>query len=194
MRQISRTLFAILALSMFVLSDARAAGPAVGDKAPAFEARDDSGKVWKSEDHVGKKVLVVYFFPADFTGGCTKQACGYRDDMAALSDKGVEVVGVSGDKVETHEKFKKEHKLPFTLLSDEKGELATKLGIPAKVEAATAKVKVDGKDVSIERGATIQRWTVVIGKDGKIAYKEAVKDAAGDAKKILEVVQKLKGA
>jgi len=59
---------------------------------------------------------------------------------------------------------------------------------------AKDKVKVDGKDLSIERGATIQRWTVVIGKDGKVAYKEAVKDPAGDAKKILEVVEKLKGA
>src|SRR6185312_1622926 len=48
-----------------------------GDKAPSFQATDDQGKTWKSSDHVGKKVIVVYFYPADFTGGCTKQACSY---------------------------------------------------------------------------------------------------------------------
>ena len=53
----------------------------VGDKAPKFEAQDADGETWKSSDHVGKKVLVLYFYPADFTTGCTKQACGFRDDM-----------------------------------------------------------------------------------------------------------------
>src|SRR5262245_35515516 len=71
----------------------------VGDPAPTFEATDDQGKPWKSSDHVGKKVLVIYFYPADLTGGCTKQACGFRDDMQKLTDKGVEVVGISGDSV-----------------------------------------------------------------------------------------------
>src|SRR6516225_2273737 len=63
-------------------------GVTVGDKAPAFEATDDQGKTWKSSDHVGKKIVVVYFFPADFTGGCTKQACAFRDNSNALADKG----------------------------------------------------------------------------------------------------------
>src|SRR6516164_5108066 len=71
----------------------------VGDKAPAFDAKDDQGKDWKSSAHVGKNIIVVYFYPADMTGGCTKQACGFRDDLKSLVDKGVEVVGVSGDSV-----------------------------------------------------------------------------------------------
>jgi peroxiredoxin Q/BCP len=58
----------------------------VGDKAPAFESVDDQGKAWKSADHVGKKILVVYFYPADLTGGCTKQACAFRDAMGKLTD------------------------------------------------------------------------------------------------------------
>src|SRR5437762_10780768 len=78
-------------------------GVKVGDKAPEFEAQDEQGKTWKSKDHVGKKIVVVYFYPADFTGGCTKQACGFRDDLGKLADKGVEVVGISGDTVKTHE-------------------------------------------------------------------------------------------
>jgi len=57
--------------------------------------------------HVGKKILVVYFYPASFTGGCTKQACAYRDDQKALNDAGAEVVGVSGDQVKNQEAFKK---------------------------------------------------------------------------------------
>src|SRR5579871_7012600 len=79
----------------------------VGDKAPEFKAKDDTAADWKSADHVGKKIVVVYFFPADFTPGCTKQACGFRDDMASLSSKDVEVVAVSGDSVTTHQAFKK---------------------------------------------------------------------------------------
>ena len=56
-----------------------------GDAAPTFESVDDQGQDWKSSDHVGKQVLVVYFYPADMTGGCTKQACGFRDDMKKLA-------------------------------------------------------------------------------------------------------------
>src|SRR5262245_57986346 len=78
----------------------------VGDPAPKFDSIDDQGKPWKSSDHVGKKVLVVYFYPADMTPGCTKQACGFRDDMGKLAGKNVEVVGVSGDSVANHKVFK----------------------------------------------------------------------------------------
>src|SRR2546421_6451350 len=85
----------------------------VGDPAPTFEATDDQGQTWKSSDHVGKKILVVYFYPADMTGGCTKQACGFRDDMQKLAGEGVEVVGISGDTVENHKVFKEFHKLNF---------------------------------------------------------------------------------
>src|SRR5690606_29450724 len=77
----------------------------VGDKAPVFEAQADDGKTWKSADVVGKKYLVVYFYPADMTPGCTSQACAYRDDAAKLAEKGIEVVGVSGDSVRNHQLF-----------------------------------------------------------------------------------------
>src|SRR5207248_2772867 len=84
----------------------------VGDKAPTFEGMDETGKTWRSSDHVGKKIVVLYFYPADFTGGCTAQACGFRDDIEKLGTKDVEVVGVSGDSVKTHQMFKTHHKLP----------------------------------------------------------------------------------
>ncbi|HEX3870605.1 MAG TPA: peroxiredoxin [Pirellulales bacterium] len=163
----------------------------VGDAAPSFESTGDDGKTWKSADHVGKKIIVVYFYPADFTGGCTKQACAYRDDFKKLSEKGVEVVGVSGDTVKTHGFFKKEHNLPFTLLADEEGAVAKKFGAPVNVNPASATVKIGGAEQIVERGATIKRWTFVIGKDGKIAYIDNKVNAAEDSKKIAEVVDKL---
>jgi peroxiredoxin Q/BCP len=101
------------------------------------------------------------------------------------------VVGVSGDSVKTQEMFKKENKLPFTLLADEKGEVAKALGVPVKVGSAKFKTKINGEEVEFERGCTISRWTVIIGKDGKIAYKEAVMNAGGDGKKVLEAIEKL---
>ncbi len=159
----------------------------MGDKAPSFQATDDQGKVWKSSDHVGKKVIVLYFYPADFTGGCTKQACGFRDNLKDLTDKGADVVGVSGDSAQTHAMFKKEHNLGFTLLADEKGTLAKKFGVPVK---PGGKVNVNGQD--LVRGVTILRWTVVIDRDGKIAEKYQVTgDTAKDSKKTLEIVHKL---
>ena len=78
------TVLVMAALAAGGAIQAVAAPPEVGSPAPVFEALDDTGKPWKSADHVGKGVVVVYFYPADMTGGCTKQACGFRDDMQVL--------------------------------------------------------------------------------------------------------------
>jgi len=118
----------------------------LGDVVPAFEVIDDTGSVWKSVDHVGKKIVVVYFYPADLTGGCTKQACAFRDDSSKLSALGVEVVGVSGDSVANHQLFKKAHQLNFTLLADTEGKIAELFGVPLTREPKTIKVAVDGKE------------------------------------------------
>jgi len=161
-----------------------------GDKVPSFQATDDQGKTWKSSDHVGKKVVVVYFFPADFTGGCTKQACTYRDDMGKLTAKGIEVVGVSGDTAKTHGLFKKHHKLNFTLLADEKGELAKKFGVPVRPGGKAKGFDEDGKQIEVVRGVTIPRWTFVIGKDGTIIYKNPKVSPAQDSMQILDAIEK----
>src|SRR6266481_1125600 len=123
---------AALALAASATLSAQESKVKVGDKAPAFESVDEAGKPWKSSDHVGKKIVVLYFYPADFTGGCTAQACGFRDNLKPLTEKGVEVVGVSGDSVKTHALFKKDHELPFSLLADESGDIAKKFGIPTR--------------------------------------------------------------
>jgi thioredoxin-dependent peroxiredoxin len=161
-----------------------------GDKAPSFQATDDQGKTWKSGNHVGKKVVVVYFYPADFTGGCTKHACTYRDDMDKLTAKGLLVVGISGDSAKTHALFKKHHKLNFTLLADEKGELAKKFGVPVRAGGKAKGFDENDKEIEVLRGVTILRWTFVIGKDGTIIYKNPKVSPAEDSKQILEAIEK----
>ncbi|MFH1303561.1 MAG: peroxiredoxin [Planctomycetota bacterium] len=163
----------------------------VGDSAPAFTAKDDQGKGWKSTDHVGKKVLVIYFYPADMTGGCTKQACGFRDDMKKLQGKNVEVIGVSGDSPRSHQLFKKEYDLNFTLLADEDGGVANKFGVPLKA-GGSIKRTIDGKEETLTRGVTAARWTFVIDKNGKVVLKNTQVKAADDSKAILELVNNLK--
>ena len=171
-------------------ADAKAVDLKVGDAAPAFAGTDDQGKPWKSADHIGKKVVVVYFYPADLTGGCTKQACGFRDDMAKLTAKGVEVVGVSGDAVQSHQIFKKLHELNYTLLADTDGSVAKTFGVPLKAGGVVKGKDADGNPVELKRDVTAARWTFVIGKDGKILSKDTTVQAAEDSKHILEVVEK----
>jgi len=162
----------------------------VGDVAPTFESRTDRDTTWSSTDTVGKKWVVVYFYPGDFTPGCTAQARAFRDALTKLTEQGVEVVGVSGDSVKTHELFKKAQQLNFTLLTDEDGELAKKFGVPfgpgAKVKAKDA----DGKPIDLERKGTAARWTFVIGKDGKIAYRNTKVTPAEGAKEITAFLAK----
>ncbi|MBT3570241.1 MAG: peroxiredoxin [Opitutae bacterium] len=162
----------------------------VGDKAPVFTTLDDKGKQWKSGDIVGSKHLVVYFYPAAMTGGCTKQACAFRDDKSKLTKLDAVVVGVSGDNPEGLAHFKKAENLNFTLLSDEKGDLAQKFGVPFG-KGGVIERKVDEKKVSLSRGVTSKRWTFVISKDGKVVYKNDKVNAAKDSEAVCSVLAKL---
>jgi peroxiredoxin Q/BCP len=179
-----------LAALLLTRSPLWAADVAVGDPAPEFNATDDQGKEWKSSDHVGKQVVVIYFYPADLTPGCTAQACGFRDDMKKLADKGVEVVGVSGDSVRNHQLFKQEHDLNFTLLADEDGAVAKAFGVPLSA-GGSIKRKIDGKEETLTRGVTAKRWTFVLDKTGKVALKNTEVKAADDSQAVLEAVEKL---
>jgi thioredoxin-dependent peroxiredoxin len=165
----------------------------VGDKAPAFETRTDDDSTWDSSEHFGKKWVVVYFYPGDFTPGCTAQANAFRDAMHKLTEKWVEVVGVSGDSVATHFLFKKAQKLNFTLLADEDGAIAKQFGVPVGKGGKVSAKDADGKPIQITRNVTAARWTFVIGKDGKIAYKNEKVTPALDAKAITEFIAKAEG-
>jgi peroxiredoxin Q/BCP len=162
----------------------------VGDKAPAFEARTDADATWDSAERFGKQWVVVYFYPGDFTPGCIAQAKAFRDAMHKLAEKGVEVVGVSGDSVETHLLFKKAQKLNFTLLADEEGAIAKLFGVPVGKGGKVKAKDAEGKPIEITRNVTTARWTFVIGKDGRIAYKNVKVTPALDAKAITEFIAK----
>jgi peroxiredoxin Q/BCP len=167
----------------------------VGDPAPEFSLPADDGETWKSEEHYGKNIVVVYFYPADMTGGCTKQACGFRDDLTNLKEHGIEVVGISGDSVRNHQLFKKAHNLNFPLLADENGEVADKFGVPYTKGEKTVEAVIDGQKEVLVRNVTTGRWTIVVDKDKKIALihdlKSDASDPAGDAQAILEFVKEL---
>ncbi len=162
----------------------------VADRAPAFSGVADDGKTWRSEDHVGKHTLVVYFYPAAMTGGCTKQACGFRDLRSRLTKLGAEVVGVSGDRPQNLVYFKQANRLNFPLLSDTSGTIARAFGVPLG-EGGSIQRTVDGKDVTLTRDRTASRWTFVIGRDGKIAMIETEVNPAGDAQAVADAIQKM---
>ena len=167
----------------------------VGNEAPQFTLLDDQGKEWNSEEHYGEKVVVVYFYPADMTPGCTRQACSYRDDVDKLVDAGIEVVGVSGDSVRNHQLFKRAHELNYTLLADPEAEVAAKFGVPFRLGENSIEREIGGEAFTLTRTATIQRWTFVVDKEGKIAdirdLRAEETDAGDDSQTILELVESL---
>jgi peroxiredoxin Q/BCP len=100
---------------------------AVGDKAPAFSLPDAEGKTVKLSDYKGRKVI-VYFYPAASTPGCTKQACDFRDSLGQLNEAGLDVIGISPDKPEKLAKFRDAEELTFPLLSDPDRTVLTEWG------------------------------------------------------------------
>ncbi|MBC2606556.1 peroxiredoxin [Pelagicoccus albus] len=95
----------------------------IGTKAPEFELPSTSGDTFVSREMHGKR-WVLYFYPKDFTPGCTKEACSFRDEFAELRQTDIPVFGVSRDSIESHLQFKAKHSLPFELLADVSGEVA----------------------------------------------------------------------
>lgn len=102
--------------------------PKVGDAAPDFALPDENGKMVKLSSLRGKKVI-LYFYPADFTSGCTAQACGFRDQYVEIQEKNAVVVGISPDDTASHQKFRTKYNLPFVLLSDPKHVVAKQYGV-----------------------------------------------------------------
>ena len=162
----------------------------VGDRAPTFVGTADSGRAWRSRDHVGRRFLVVYFYPAAMTGGCTAQACAYRDNRSRLQELGAEVVGVSGDRVEGLRVFKRSNRLNFPLLSDTEGRIARAFGVPLG-EGARMRRTVGGEEVELRRDVTAARWTFIIGRDGRIVYKDTAVDPAGDGGAVIAALRRL---
>lgn len=127
----------------------------IGDPAPDFTLPDGKGNLVRLADLRGKRV-VLYFYPRDNTPGCTKEACGFRDNYSAFEEQGIVILGVSTDNAKSHEKFATKFQLPFPLLTDEEGQVATTYD-------SYGLKKFMGKEYM-----GISRTTIVIGPDGRI--------------------------
>jgi len=149
-----------------------------GKKAPDFELPSSEGGEVKLKDLRGKAV-VLYFYPKDDTPGCTREACAFRDNQAALKKKDVVVLGVSGDSVASHDKFKAKYKLNFPLLSDPDKAVAKKYG------AWGEKVLYGKKSVGMIRS------TFVIDGEGVVRKVFPRVKVDGHAEKVLEAVSQL---
>ena len=184
---------ALAALALLVLAAAPRAQDVVlnvGDRAPVFEGTADSGGAWHSRDHVGRRFVVVYFYPAAMTGGCTAQACAFRDNRSRLQELGAEVVGVSGDRVENLRAFKRSNRLNFPLLADTRGQIARAFGVPVGAGGEITR-SVDGHDMALTRDVTAQRWTFIIDRAGRIVYKDTEVDPAGDGTAVVRALRRL---
>lgn len=102
----------------------------IGDQVPKFKLLNQDGKMIEIANYVGK-AMVIYFYPKDDTIGCTREACGFRDEYYRFSKADVRIIGISGDSVESHKKFKSKYGLPFDLLSDLNNKVRTSFGVPA---------------------------------------------------------------
>jgi thioredoxin-dependent peroxiredoxin len=102
----------------------------VGSKAPDFTLPSQSGEMINLRDFLGNKPVVLFFYPKDDTSGCTKEACAFRDSFEEFRKLDAEVIGISSDSVESHRSFAEKHGLPFTLLSDEGGEIRSLYRVP----------------------------------------------------------------
>jgi peroxiredoxin Q/BCP len=102
----------------------------VGSLAPNFTLPSQSGEIISLEDFIGKKPVVLFFYPKDDTPGCTKEVCAFRDEYGAFEKLEAEVIGISSDSVESHRNFAAKYNLPFTLLSDEGGKVRELYGVP----------------------------------------------------------------
>lgn len=176
MKTLLSALTLLLALTLTSIAADAAKTPKAGEAAPRIEGKDQDGKTWKLADHVGKQVVLLYFYPKDETPGCTKQACGLRDRMGDLQKQKVQVVGVSFDSSESHQKFIAKHNLNFPLLADTDGKIADAFGVRRE----------PGKNMA-------RRASFLIGLDGKIAHVTDVPSADVHLAEMKEAVAKLDG-
>lgn len=146
----------------------------VGDVLPNFKGTDQDGNEFNSADVIGKKPCVLFFYPKDFTPGCTSEVCNFRDSYQDFQDLGAEVIGISGDSEASHKKFSLKYELPYTLLSDSKGSIRKKLSVKKSLF-----------------GLIPGRETFVIDKNGVIQMRFNNLDASRHMKKALKKVKDL---
>lgn len=123
----------------------------IGDDCPVFKLKNQFGEEFHLANLLGKKTLVIYFYPKDDTPGCTKEACSFRDRFEEFKDLGCEVIGISSDSEQRHKEFADKHKLPFILLADINQEVRKSFDVPGSLF-----------------GLIPGRVTYIVGRDKKI--------------------------
>lgn len=146
----------------------------VGDTAPDFELPAQTGETVRLSDYRGKHVVVLYFYPKDYTPGCTAEACAFRDSYEVFTEAGAEVIGVSSDSIASHERFGATHRVPFVLLSDADGQVRKLYGVKSAF------------------GLLPGRVTYVIDRDGVVRHVfSSMSNIGGHVDGALEIVRTL---
>ncbi|AWG21493.1 peroxiredoxin [Flavobacterium faecale] len=146
----------------------------VGDKVPAFKAKDANGKVFNSEDKIGKGWVIIYFYPKDNTAICTAQACSFRDAYQDFQDLNAEIIGISSDSVLSHQEFSNTYKLPFILLSDQDNKIKEQFGVSSQFF-----------------GLLSNRITFVVDQNGQVQVVYNSVFAKGHINKALQTIKEL---
>lgn len=147
----------------------------VGDPAPEFALKDQFGETVRLSDLRGRKV-VLYFYPRDLTPGCTQEACDFRDRFAQIQARGAVLLGVSPDSEKTHQKFTEKHELPFPLLADPENAASTAYGAWKE------------KSMYGRRFMGIERTTVLIDEEGRVARVWPKVKVAGHGDEVLRAL------
>ncbi|MDX1331742.1 MAG: peroxiredoxin [Robiginitalea sp.] len=149
-------------------------GLPIGSAMPEFSLKDQEGNLFHSAEHLGEKPLVIFFYPKDFTPGCTAEACAFRDHYEDFTDAGALVIGISSDSQASHRNFANRHRLPFILLSDPSKEVRRKF-------------RVKNRLLNLLPG----RETFVVDKKGKIVMTFDGMQASGHVPRALKALKKL---
>lgn len=148
-----------------------------GDRAPVFRLLSQSGEEVDLRDYIGRKPVVLYFYPKDNTTVCTKEACAFRDNLDEFAKiDNAEVIGISSDSVDSHNRFSAEHNLPFKLLSDEEGKVRELYGVPKTLGLLPGRVTY-----VIDREGTVRHVF-----SSQLDYKKHVQEALRSLKNIGE--------
>jgi peroxiredoxin Q/BCP len=151
--------------------------PVIGKPAPDFSLPSTTGEPISLKQYKGKKTVVLYFYPKDETPGCTKEACSFRDLREDFEKAGAVILGVSNDPLDSHQKFREKHKLPFDLLADEDASVSKAYGVYKQ------------KNLYGKKYLGIERTTFIIDRTGRIAQIYPKVKVDGHVQDVLEFLR-----
>lgn len=125
----------------------------IGSSVPLFSLKDQFGNTFQLSSVIGKKNLIIYFYPKDDSPGCTREACSFRDQYEVFNNNDTMIIGISAQSVKSHLQFAQKHRLNYTLLSDEGNKVRKQFGVPSNL-----------------MGLLPGRVTYVVNKEGKVVF------------------------